>query len=160
MNLFSLPPADRRATARTTNFVEPCSQQKKQKKTLNALRTKATQMRAEHRASRAFEMPRTLHPKQALLEQAAAKAPPTPPAPHIAPLPPLTLLSLVHRPLNRSPLEPKPPKDQLLKERLLPPVRPLLSRTTLDATPLIRCISPMSSVSRLSHPFHLPVPRN
>ena len=34
------------------------------------------------------------------------------------------------------------------------------SRTTLDATPLIRCISPMSSVSRLSHPFHLPVPRN
>ena len=25
--------------------------------------------------------------------------------------------------------------------------------------PLIRCISPMSSVSRLSHPFHLPVPR-
>ena len=34
------------------------------------------------------------------------------------------------------------------------------SRTTLDATPLIRCISPMSSVSRLSHPFHLPVSRN
>ena len=34
------------------------------------------------------------------------------------------------------------------------------SRTTLDATPLIRCISPMSSVSRLSHPFHLPIPRN
>ena len=49
-------------------------------------------MRAEHRASRtAFKMPRTAHPKQALLEQAAqakgAKAPPTPPAPHIAPLP-------------------------------------------------------------------------
>ena len=50
------------------------------------------QMRAEHRASRtAFKLPRTAHPKQALLEQAAqaggAKAPPTPPAPHIAPLP-------------------------------------------------------------------------
>ena len=29
MNLFSLPPADRRATARTTNFVEPCSFQQK-----------------------------------------------------------------------------------------------------------------------------------
>ena len=27
-------------------------------------------------------------------------------------------------------------------------------------TPLIRCASPMSSTSRLSHPFHLPVPRN
>ena len=34
------------------------------------------------------------------------------------------------------------------------------SRTTLDATPLIRCISPMISVSQPSHPFHLPVPRN
>ena len=33
-------------------------------------------------------------------------------------------------------------------------------RTTLNATPLIRSISPMGSVSRLSHPFHLPVPRN
>ena len=50
------------------------------------------QMRAEHRASRtAFKMPRTVHSKQALLEQAAqasgAKAPPTLPTPHIAPLP-------------------------------------------------------------------------
>ena len=27
-------------------------------------------------------------------------------------------------------------------------------------TPLIRCASPMSPISRLSHPFHLPVPRN
>ena len=32
------------------------------------------------------------------------------------------------------------------------------SRTALDTNFLIRCISPMSSVSRLSHPFHLPVP--
>ena len=32
------------------------------------------------------------------------------------------------------------------------------SRTAVDTNLLIRCISPMSSVSRLSHPFHLPVP--
>ena len=29
-----------------------------------------------------------------------------------------------------------------------------------DRTPLIRCASPMSPTSRLSHPFHFPVPRN
>ena len=34
------------------------------------------------------------------------------------------------------------------------------SRTTLDATPSFDASRQMSSVSRLSHPFHLPVPRN
>ena len=38
MILFSLQSADRRATARTTNFVEPCSfQQKKNKSTMHAV---------------------------------------------------------------------------------------------------------------------------
>ena len=37
MNLFSLPPADRRATARTTNFVEPCSFQQKKRRSANDL---------------------------------------------------------------------------------------------------------------------------
>ena len=34
------------------------------------------------------------------------------------------------------------------------------SRSFLDTIPFVRCISPMRSVSRLSHPFHLSVPRN
>ena len=53
MNLFSLPPADRRATARTRNFVEPCSFQQK-KKALKSSKPKILAAAGEKRPTSVF----------------------------------------------------------------------------------------------------------